>query len=632
MSTTHNPLHARNLSKLPASARRMASAAADGSLEELVKICALVDFGALTKDEAELLLPVFYINLDPGPIPDGDALETIVTTRTLIPSITCAFMSLRALGRIMGWSPASDIWARVWPWVDFLHTYWAHLPAIFPTGEETFLTAEDETYACIDHSPLLLGLALNYEPTLSTLILATPGVRNIFARTWAAFLAGDSLTAAQAVIHLVGALISDIETPSNFEEIIDAVGGCHSELVALVIKHISYALEVTRKDIMVQLLALGAHFLIATKSYDTFTDALLSGGILPILITALNVVAGTTEHLTGATVLRGLTLLTHYLSRDPTYPAISQALQAGLLRLIVSCALKPITTPGSGIADPSPELRWLLLVVISRATVSYIGITQLQRFCLEERAADSAVFKALPLFQEWKVLAHWVESRSKLLDTWESAGRPSFMSCDNDTCGKIAGNREFRRCTGCQSATYCSHECQRADWRPSHRALCQSLPYDRQHVLENRLPSRERGFMCTLLDEAYLRSRFAILRDIVLFMHAHPDAPREFFVQFDFRRGDAQLSVLPRSGLAAGNTIPVSMQRCAQLHAILAGPGVAPHHWFPLRSSSKALEDGLDRIACDIPTGVDIFWYTALVDHKVRALIREMEGVVIEIH
>ena len=41
-------------------------------------------------------------------------------------------------------------------------------------------------------------------------------------------------------------------------------------------------------------------------------------------------------------------------------------------------------------------------------------------------------------------------------------------------CSNCTGEGEFKKCTGCNFARYCSKKCHAADW-PSHRDLCKAM-------------------------------------------------------------------------------------------------------------------------------------------------------------
>lgn len=71
---------------------------------------------------------------------------------------------------------------------------------------------------------------------------------------------------------------------------------------------------------------------------------------------------------------------------------------------------------------------------------------------------------------------------------WVSAGTVSFNSnptynISYSKCGSCKkklywGKKERKICSGCCVASYCSEECQNADWKPQHKRECPTLEFD----------------------------------------------------------------------------------------------------------------------------------------------------------
>ncbi len=60
-----------------------------------------------------------------------------------------------------------------------------------------------------------------------------------------------------------------------------------------------------------------------------------------------------------------------------------------------------------------------------------------------------------------------------------SGALPRLRVCGNPVCCNFAKEREgalpFKQCGGCRAVRYCGADCQRAHWRPGHRAECKVL-------------------------------------------------------------------------------------------------------------------------------------------------------------
>ncbi|KAI0750189.1 hypothetical protein C8Q80DRAFT_676537 [Daedaleopsis nitida] len=66
-----------------------------------------------------------------------------------------------------------------------------------------------------------------------------------------------------------------------------------------------------------------------------------------------------------------------------------------------------------------------------------------------------------------------------------SSGKIKHLSRKCNTCYTSGDKRELFNCSRCRSVTYCSKECQRADWK-KHKPICEN-----NSVLESRLKEHE---------------------------------------------------------------------------------------------------------------------------------------------
>jgi hypothetical protein len=202
----HDSLHLRNVSKLPSSFRvtfplpplldlkrisqSIASAAANGSLEDLSKASEVLAYPALrTSPSATWLLPVFYAHLDPSIIPTPDAVDAMMVTATRLPCIDAACIALKALSYFVDMpvfahvhGAALDLWLCIWPWMQFLHTYWGYIPGF---------SLKAEIPACLNNCSLISKLRV--DDKTRGLTSAQSGVRFIFSRTWTAILLDDAV-------------------------------------------------------------------------------------------------------------------------------------------------------------------------------------------------------------------------------------------------------------------------------------------------------------------------------------------------------------------------------------------------------------------------------------------------------
>lgn len=289
----------------------------------------MLDLDNLPKDKSILLIPVFYLHLDPSLIPDPDALDTAISTSIMLPCIDAASMSLHALGSLIriGAVPVDaypHAWPRVWRWIEFFHTYSTCLPGFIDSAE----------IACVEHSIIISRLRTH--PELSNVVSTTRGVRHIIATAWVHLLYNDSPTALHELPFFLGILADGIKDMSNFEEILDGVGGCEEDLASAVLKHISRGLPVvsdvitaSRSNPDAASLAIALQFLDDSVTYNSLHLALLAQGIVGFLISVLATFNKTINSLTRPVVYVAFFLLAGYLQTGNL--RIVEGLQAGLL-------------------------------------------------------------------------------------------------------------------------------------------------------------------------------------------------------------------------------------------------------------------------------------------------------------
>ncbi|KAJ7607645.1 hypothetical protein DFH06DRAFT_1486488 [Mycena polygramma] len=626
MSSIDESLSDRNILKLHMPLRGVALAAANGSLKDLARVRTVLE--DIPKDQAVLLLPVFYGHLSPSLIPTTDALEAMIESGITTPAIECADKALTALSKMVQKNlippdASPDLWPRVWPWMEFLHVYWDYLGSF---------TARGKIHSFLIYTSILLFLQDHPEST--AIVCATSGVRVLIAQAWKGLLHSNLITNAAApkeLIRLVIPLTTDIGNPANFDEILDGVGGTNSDLVDVIITHISLALSFPTADTVASSLTLAINFTEATNDlYPEFQAALLSGGIITSLISAFNTVTG-----------HPLVLHTSsYLQDWPTRWMV-EALQAGLLPCIISHALNNVGIPKDAVGDVTEHLDQLVLEILPRALISYPVITQMHVSLADvEEMASTADFRVLPLFRSWTKLVALAEERIQVVNEWEDRGMPLLLQCDSMLCENVKRKQKFGCCSDCRIAVYCSRECQQHDWLNGHREMCQALYLSRQHNLSAGLAPRERAFMrALLLDAEYERARVRIALETIAFMHQHPDEPDAFCVEFDYTRaGGVKVGVFLLSTMFSDLVVPMqsAVTRSGgrvQIHAMrVVEGGQHQHRVFPLRAASPSFFNGLKRIAREIPADVDVDGYFVHIQEHFFALVESMDDDVFELH
>ncbi|KAJ7140681.1 hypothetical protein C8R44DRAFT_726413 [Mycena epipterygia] len=168
----HESLDLRNISRLPISIRKLATAAADGSLKHLELLCASADRGP--EDHALLLLPVF-INLDLAKIPTIDELAEKFSVAEIMDATTRGKICISYL-HFLHEIPSETfptLFPRVWKWLSFIDTQPYSKPNINNEGfnEDILL-------------PFLLVARVHINPGTRKLVHSTPGMGVVVVKIW----------------------------------------------------------------------------------------------------------------------------------------------------------------------------------------------------------------------------------------------------------------------------------------------------------------------------------------------------------------------------------------------------------------------------------------------------------------
>ncbi|KAJ7142291.1 hypothetical protein C8R44DRAFT_846395 [Mycena epipterygia] len=527
----HPSLRFDALETLPLAYRRMAKSAARGSLPDLRR---LVNLGGQV---TQSLLPVWYANLDAAGIPTVSELDA----STMPSSIERAVVALDGVhSAVTATAPypedaAPDLFARVWPWLKFLHVYRECVPGLARLSSIKLA----RTYLAFSG---ILAFLHEHSPT-GRLMDRQAGVRAVCTRTWMLVLdvpkdMQDVFTQNPRFMMLLNAA-----DPNSFREIVEEAGGRLGDVAALVVKHLTLAVPRSTSLSDFLFFSTALTFLEDTEDiWGPFNTALLSNGIIGAFVKATCTLGGLFgEHIQS---LRGacLLLLNRRLTTYPGYTWTGQALEAGLLRAIILCA----TLPANERASVEDQVQGLLERVMHSMAYYSIMSRIVQSFRDIEELEKTPAFLKSFIYPGWKKLKQLFTERLALLGDFDLRKLPSFKACDNLKCDTAIGLKsQFRRCGSCQSMYYCSAECQTADWTSGgHRATCHHLRSIR--LREPPLSTRERSFFRALLHHDYEAAKPGILRQQVLAWTKNPAAT--LYTSFDYSAGAVVVRVSPIPG------------------------------------------------------------------------------------
>ncbi|KAJ7670713.1 hypothetical protein DFH06DRAFT_1468488 [Mycena polygramma] len=566
----HPGLRLQSLSRVPVSLRKIANAAAHGSLESLRRLLKFMQ-----EPQIDLYLPVIYANLDPSAIPTSLIVETPFSLdENALSAITAAFLSLLTLSDMkLGLSTRAvvpQLWPRCWNWIQFLDMHYYCVSLSDTRGSEDNRTAYFRVFEDFYHHPEV-RLAINTTPGADPSSIAG-------LLTMSGFLIGHE-------VHGFRSKDGPITEPhhiSHIEELAEGASGM-DQLAQLIVDHIN--LRPTdpshRRDSLVGALVFIRH----TKLRGLFLPGYFwSAGIARALIEAVLAIAAIDmEHLTN---LLEMCFDTIRWAIQGNMHHLQTAIRHGLLDAIALCCK----------ADRDVEtMREILNRDLSNCTQC-----------------------------EWRSFLDLVDERGVFLNLFDSVDYTISRACDN-----LEDKARFQRCGGCLQTYYCGEACQRADWRVGgHREAC-GLKADNR-----AMRTRDRDFLRALLHRDYLQEKPSILAFQVEFLVTRPGEQCYVLFDYTCGRPDIRVSPCagvsgPRSiEMNAYNRRQLA--RAAQsdgrliLHrAHISFGGPADMYWFPLRTQPGMAELMVSLAAKKVQETLDVADVTQLLREH---LANFMEG------
>ncbi|KAJ7492916.1 hypothetical protein B0H11DRAFT_2006628 [Mycena galericulata] len=630
----HPALDLDRLRLLPPSYRKYASAAANGSFDDLMTLVGIAkDKPAST---SRLLLPAFYANLDPAKTHLLEHQEILSSVEAKC--VIMAFVAVQGLSVIKDMPPESypDLWPGLWSWSQLIMKHDYCLPTF-----EGYRPSE------VHITILQVFRILHSDRETAKIINEAPGIRVLVARVWALLARPDEwapgirTSGFETICHFLRWGM-DVSNMRHHEDLIEGSGGTMADLASLVVKFVTYLASDHRKK-SIFFLDNALAFIDQTELLrKEFLVALLSHGIVRALVTVIRQLSTADGPMADQALDPAFRMLTIKMLTPPGHVWLIEALDAGFLALFATCLLNPKLIS---------EARWkesitanLSRHLIYRSVLLQVGVSLAGVTLLLDNSASRGSPNS-PLWKAWDEINKVLLGQLPLLKYYDSPEYTAMRACDNTECGKISSKADFRSCSVCQNACYCSVECQRLDWRRGHRKLCAKI---RSHGLMNPDPTnaRDRSFLRALLHKEYETRIHDVLLCELAFMAQHPGAP--FHTAFDYVEGRgtfgitcgaatnsaaarALLGPLWEDVLSRANASGGRMR----LHLLGVGEG-SRRRWrvIPLRTRGATQWRGLVRLAQEIPRGTTDaqLRHFPQVSARLHALIRETRTPGAEIH
>ncbi|KAJ7083923.1 hypothetical protein C8R43DRAFT_1115460 [Mycena crocata] len=582
----HQSLQIRNLSRVHWALRKTATEAADGSLKSLTALC--VAMLKMTSEEALLFLPVFYANLDPHDFPSSDELAAGAFPSSALNRI---FVAVEAMRMFRGIHPAAlqDLWPRLWACIELLEAAQHHKPDVL---------GFEKTRVAFFHSIEIFQGTDGGGP-----FVETAGVWVLVGHVWQALLKRENALSDNVFHKLCRFVLRATITRQQLEELLESAGG-PINLASLVVQHINLSLGDLEDSTYVYA---AISLLTSTENLvESFSSALLEGGIVPVLTAVVSTAGRSVDAMAGIqrpillnhTINLLLSILTG--STEALHHGATQSFKAGILQSLMDISRR---FPEAAVIEPVK--RWLVKFLPATLVDYTLVVETIEALVGLIAGVNSVELVDSDLRPLWQAFISLATERFAVLAGQGHVAKDdqAIRACDNLACTVMRAKSLLRKCANCQSSVYCSRQCQSSDWRAGHRQACPSMRS--QHNSEP-FTSRQLSYMRALLHNDYRRQRCEVLCRQLGFIQARPGV--EFYTVFWYTEGKVDIDICALGEYPEGHDWGVDWgywaQRKAQSHGRMdlhfmvlsqqRGTGV---RIFPKRGKDARLSDALKRLA-----------------------------------
>ncbi|KAJ7627020.1 hypothetical protein FB45DRAFT_1059877 [Roridomyces roridus] len=389
--------------------------------------------------------------------------------------------------------------------------------------------------------------------TFSAPMVDTPGCLELVTKLWtlddvpvASRSAATSIGVAQTLASLLKTFACRGSTdPDIYDRVVEAAGGDAEFVIQLCLDRVkkctksldahggSYNL-VAQIDVLTHLCMPNVHPL---------RKALYAGDGIPLVTSAfvaLSLILSRDPTEEAVTLLDlFIIFFSIYIAGDSDYLSVIRAAKAGFLLAFLDCSA---AFPRMSQATIDRALA-IVHDILPPYTVYRSFLEATTPFVEKLDEPHYARLFAVPMTQA--AFAPFFSQRVKrlpaLLCEIEIKNEGSPRRCDNMKCHHLDAKNKFKICNGCRSMYYCSPECQKLDWKATHRNLCKSLNTDRSRYLAKNRPKSDadslQGFVQWTTDV-----NFAAFHEIA--ERNFPNIPHEYLMPcIDFTRVPETFSV-----------------------------------------------------------------------------------------
>lgn len=483
----------------------MASRASSNSLSDLRS---LIDSLCNNNTLAEYpdLINIFFRYLEKDPpsnIITRTRQQIVQLCATALDGITTAVLCLRSTimsGDAMILQKISRSWPSIWKWINYFHTYsdtTQPLPLSKPKLKKIVLR--------------MIGHFFVIPPNpVSIVASATPGLSPLIADIWIWQSRRDP-TRYDVQEHyrddclLATSFISTLITadPSIARFIVESLDGDVDKIASILLKYVRMAIEGGQEWICAFPLVVGASGLISEQVPGLMHALLSQHSIIDVTHAYATFSSIRTSHLQIAQLQTCLFTCLHYIFEGARttdgFTWMVQAVRSRLLPSMLRSARWKCTLidHDQKIVDSIKMLgSYLVYRSVLRAVLRSLQDSTIS--LLESQISSTSVKNI------WEEFKAYVRKLQDVKAQFDAMGGKHLQKCSasevrlgdifpyytrtngDEKCTVIdSGPENFRICSACHEAHYCSKLCQKRDWKEGHRAACESIRKFRAGMLES---------------------------------------------------------------------------------------------------------------------------------------------------
>ncbi|KDQ56749.1 hypothetical protein JAAARDRAFT_300363 [Jaapia argillacea MUCL 33604] len=392
----------------------------------------------------------------------------------------------------------SAAWPSIWKWTRFLGYHCILVPKL--------CTAEDRKsiHTCV--AGLLRPLAC--DDSLCVQMASTPGFFDLLVRIWFEEAnCPERLDTSHTVASALSFCISPRDDqPDWINDVLKIAvfisGGDSKRLATAILDHMQFELRQTPPNLRnlvdhtLFLSHFGSHMHRETSGLRSLLPSL---GSISVVMQTLVLATSKPYSTKTAGVVRDLLFYsTFYLdSAFKTTEGVNWVCQA-LERQLLPALLRAQPWLAELSESSQDEVLWLLerdlpCYMIHRPVVQAVerSLEVIQHLGLEKNCPT-----VFPRMQNaWNVLKIILEERSMIKSRLDTQ-KQSYRNCYNKKCLKVDEKHNFKQCTKCIHAHYCSRPCQIEDWKNGdHKAFCTATQELRRKGKLDGMPRRDADFV-----------------------------------------------------------------------------------------------------------------------------------------